>query len=374
MRARRGARVAAPLATTVAALLVAFAILEGVVVRWVLPAPDVPEVELRDGVLRYRPGQTGVWRVGDDVAAPFRINAQGWNSGHARYRAARTPGRRRIAVVGDSYVAALQVAPEASFAEVLERELGADRAEVYRFGMDGAPLSQHLHVLEREVLAYAPDDVVILLVHNDFVESFRRHPGRYTRSFMVLDLAGDGIREVPPAPYRETWVDPLRRLALARYFLYRRKLTYAPPVLALKAALFGAPEAADAGYVANVAPNEIVRHRAEIAVAVDHLFGRLAALARRRDLRLLLVMDAVRATITTPGADDQGAAELNVLAARLARRHGLALFDLHETFRGDWEVRHAPFGFATDGHWNAAAHRLVGRAVAARLAGAAPSR
>jgi hypothetical protein len=59
------------------------------------------------------------------------------------------------------------------FPEVIERELtrAGVAAEVLRFGMDGAPLSQYLHVLRHEVRAFKPDVVLVQLIHNDFDES-----------------------------------------------------------------------------------------------------------------------------------------------------------------------------------------------------------
>ena len=72
--------------------------------------------------------------------------------------------------------------------EDIERQLRAKghKAEVYQFGMDGAPLSQYLHVLRREVVKYQPDIVVVPLTHNDFDESYRFLKTRYASSFMKL--------------------------------------------------------------------------------------------------------------------------------------------------------------------------------------------
>jgi hypothetical protein len=69
---------------------------------------------------------------------------------------------------------------------VIERELtGAGvAAEVLRFGMDGAPLSQYLHLLRREVRAFKPDVVLVQLIHNDFDESYRFLETRYASSFL----------------------------------------------------------------------------------------------------------------------------------------------------------------------------------------------
>ncbi len=58
---------------------------------------------------------------------------------------------------------------------MIERELtrAGVTAEVLRFGMDGAPLSQYPHVLRRDVPAFKLDVVLVQLIHNDFDESYR---------------------------------------------------------------------------------------------------------------------------------------------------------------------------------------------------------
>ena len=81
------------------------------------------------------------------------INATGLELDQALLQRAKTPGVLRVAVIGDSYVHGSFVDSTEGFPEVIERQLNAAgvRAEVLRFGMDGAPLSQYLHMLRREV-------------------------------------------------------------------------------------------------------------------------------------------------------------------------------------------------------------------------------
>src|SRR5215510_341642 len=104
-------------ALVVGSLVFLVALCELVVFRFVLLASDVPANAFVDGLVRYAPSQAGIWRVRNEIAAPYAINAQGWNSGAGDYRIARTPGVRRIAVIGDSYVEAMQVAHDRSLAE-----------------------------------------------------------------------------------------------------------------------------------------------------------------------------------------------------------------------------------------------------------------
>jgi len=208
----------------IAASLV-FALLAGelVLFRFIFLPSDVPRNAFTDGVVRHAPQQTGITRLRDEFAAPFAINAQGWNSGVGDYRLARTPGVARIAIVGDSMVEAMQVAATASLAEQLGRRLGV-AAEVYRFAISGAPLSQYLWMIEREVARYAPDLVVVVLINNDFDESFRFKPGRYTSSFLKLKIADGRVTdEIPPTAYQPPWWDGLRFSATFRYLYYRQR-------------------------------------------------------------------------------------------------------------------------------------------------------
>src|SRR5918992_3967755 len=88
----------------IASLAVFLAFCEFVVFRFVWRASDAPRLEYVEGVIRYAPNQAGTWRVRDEIAAPYRINGQGWNSGVADYPRERRAATLRVAVIGDSYV------------------------------------------------------------------------------------------------------------------------------------------------------------------------------------------------------------------------------------------------------------------------------
>jgi hypothetical protein len=107
---------------------------------------------------------------------------------------------------------------------VIKRELtGAGvAAEVLRFGMDGAPLSQYLHLLRREVRAFKPDVVLVQLIHNDFDESYRFLETRYASSFLKIgfDQAGRPF-EIEPADSRPGMADRLRAFNTFRYLYYK---------------------------------------------------------------------------------------------------------------------------------------------------------
>lgn len=379
--------------------LALFAVVTEAAFRYVLPASDYPSVAFVDRVMRYQPNQRGVYRVRDEIAAPYRINAQGWNSRHAAYAADKPASVTRVAIVGDSFVEAFQVPYDRSLAEQLEDMPGA-RVEAYRFGISGAPFSQYVWMLEHAALAYRPDVVVVNLVHNDFDESVDPLPGRYTRSFMTL--AADGQRivgERQPEPYVPEVSHAMVESAALRYLRFNRQVTLgdiqrtlvayglmAPPpaspdigvLQALRPedlAPVGGPSAGAAGGLAgagasppplrpidaNIDLARVLSRPQRLTATIDYLVGRLAALQRARGFRLLLLMDGARQAIY----EDRGsyALRLNRLAAEAAQRHGVALIDLHPLFAAAWQRDRQRFDFVHDGHWNERGHGLAARAI-----------
>jgi hypothetical protein len=340
-----------------ASLLVFFLVCELVVFRFVLPASDMPENAFAEGVIRYAPEQTGVFRRGDEIEAPYRINEDGWNSGIADYREQRTPGAGRIAVVGDSYVEAFAVPFDSSFAELTQKDLRARGCpvEVYRFGISGAPFSQYLHVLQREALDFRPDWVVVSLIHNDFTESFEFKPGRYTSSFLKLSINGNRVnREISPQPYDPGPWDWLRFTATFRYLYYTEHLNFG----LIRDLVFGA---ATKNYQANIDVDATMARMHRIRLATDYLIGRMAAIAKAHGVKLLFVMDGDRQGIYD-GARDDGRARplaINRLVGELTKRHGVPFIDLHPHFARDWRQRRMHFEHAEDWHWNTVGHRLA---------------
>jgi lysophospholipase L1-like esterase len=272
----------------------------------------------------------------------------------------RRPGVVRVAVVGDSMVEALQVPHDRSMAERLAAELSHDRkpVEVYRFGISGAPLSQYLHMIEREVLLYRPDWIVVVLVHNDFDETFRFVQGRYTSSFLKLKVAeGKVVDEVQPTPWQPGAVDWVRRTAIGRYMYYRWQVH----IGAIRDLFLRSAQAATGRYEANIDVAAVLRQMPEVAAATDYLFARMAA-AQKGGTRLLLAMDGVRGALYSDSTSS--ALALNELSADLARKHGLEFIDLHPVFRAEWSVSRQPFEFVSDGHWNEHGHTIAAHAIA----------
>lgn len=176
--------------------------------------------------LRRQPGSTGRYVSGDYVSAPYRFNAAGWNNPH-EYVTSKPRGVKRVCIVGDSQVEALQVPTGQALFTVAEKLMSrADRAvEWYSFGASGWGTSQEYECIRRYVLDYHPDTVILLFMQNDPFDC-SPYIGDIEPYYVshVLGPSGELVLTYPEL-YEPSM---LRRLAsksaLVRYFMVQKQL------------------------------------------------------------------------------------------------------------------------------------------------------
>jgi hypothetical protein len=111
------------------------------------------------------PGAHGWYRR--EGVAYVRINHDGFRG--PDYPKRKPRGVVRVAVLGDSYVEAMQVPEDKTFTAVIGRELGncpllkSKSIEAMNFGVDGYGTAQELVTLRRKVWQYSPDIVVLAI-------------------------------------------------------------------------------------------------------------------------------------------------------------------------------------------------------------------
>ena len=346
--------------------------LELIVFRYVLPPDDLVENVSINGVVRYMPGTKAVFRHPDKRTSLVTINADGWNSSYPDYPTARTAGRQRIAVVGDSYVHGAFVNVDEGFPNMMEKELrtrGHD-VEVFRFGMDGAPLSQYLHMLRREVVAFKPDIVLVPLIHNDFDESYRFLKTRYASGFMKLRKAADGsIEEVPPGDFRYGAADALRGFRTFRYLYYKTNF-YLYAKSWVSRLFWGGTEDWRPEFVSSAVDIRKIADHESNRFFARYVLAEMKRLSAGHGFKLAFVMDGVReAVYAGKKASDYEVGRLNEIAAGLTGELDLPFLDLQETFAREFARTGSKFEYTYDWHWNAHANGLVARAAADLLAG-----
>jgi lysophospholipase L1-like esterase len=111
----------------------------------------------------------------------------------------RTPGTRRIAVLGDSQAWGDGVADDATFAARLDGE----GLEVLNFSSLGYGTDQQLLSLRHHAAAYRPDVVVVaVFVGNDLSDNLSRGTYQYPKPWFALEAGGrlrlEGVPVEPP--------------------------------------------------------------------------------------------------------------------------------------------------------------------------------
>ncbi|MBT4867964.1 MAG: SGNH/GDSL hydrolase family protein [Planctomycetaceae bacterium] len=150
-----------------------------------------PQIYARDQFVgtRLKADFEGIWTK--EGQAHFRINNAGFRDVDRSH--AKPEGTFRIAVLGDSYVEALQVPLEKAFWSVLETELancslsGQKKVEVMGFGVSGFGTGQQLLMLRQYVWDYDPDMVILLMCpRNDLADNSRQLTSNVVRPFFSL--------------------------------------------------------------------------------------------------------------------------------------------------------------------------------------------
>lgn len=173
------------LALAVAGVVVALAIAE-LALRFLIVRP-VFYIYDRYAGWTLNPGAAG-WQH-EEGTASLAINRGGLRGPEITLR--KPPGTIRIAVLGDSFTEAQQVAFESTFCAVMQRKLGEclrpGAVQVLDFGVDGYGTTQELVTLERRVWQFDPDAIVLAFFSgNDFRNNSVALEGDQCRPFFVV--------------------------------------------------------------------------------------------------------------------------------------------------------------------------------------------
>lgn len=282
------------------------------------------------------------------------------------------PGRPLVAVIGDSFVEALQVAAGQAFVARLARQQGFD-GSVYAFAKSGAPLSQYVAWLRYVCETYEPDAAIITVVGNDIDESY--FPLRPRDGFYHYRDGPDGRRQLVLSEYR---VGPLRALAyrssLARYLFFNLNLT--ATVRRLRLQWFAAANAAEhaatpstvtAEFVGNTAAKADPERLAASRRVIARFIADISAECVARD-KLAILIDGLRGAIYDPSAlasaerSYWGLMRRELIAA--AGDADIAVGDLQTPFVESYERDGERFEFPFDGHWSIKGHEVVAGALA----------
>lgn len=335
---------------TLPSLLGMFLILE-IIFTFIIPASQFPYYYydpdyhiLRFSTTEQREGQFTRGLLARQ-RTKWSINNVGWNSAVDFERSKHKP---RIAIIGDSYVEALQVDVGDSLVGQL-RKLVSPHFDVYGFGISGAPLSQYLQMTRYVRDRFDPDIIVINVVHNDFDESLcsvKRKVG-----MLCLEENGQDIREAPILAYQP---DPVFRLArhssTIRYLIGNMQVESRLKRLTSN-------KQKNAKYNANIDVDKAKSVNNSISKAIDYVVR--AIVLENNGKTVVFLMDAPRRDIYKGRMSESDVRWLNELLREKAAQFRIPFVDLSDEFTRVFEAEHVRFEWENDFHWNEKAHQVA---------------
>lgn len=352
------------IALSLFSLLIVLSLFEFLVFKFFLLPAEIPLLQetRAGGLIKYAPRQSGTWRIQNNIEAKYQINDQGWNSGLTDYPVERSDQLLRIAIIGDSYIEALQVPFDSSLAELIQKR--HPTLEVFRFGISGAPLSQYIRIYEAEVATYQPDMVIFNVVHNDFLESqLGTQDSLFSNSFYKWVLAEDGSFTTAPAQaYRRDWKSFLKQTNTYGYLVTRRQTSMESFRALLRFLSSKSKATKEIDFMANVPIQDLADPRIpQLANIFASEISRINSELRQTP-KILILLDGPR------GLNSEQC-KTNALSPRLvpvrdalkraSAAQNYSFLDLSEPFRRAECERGAALKIPNDGHWTQDAHNLV---------------
>ncbi len=317
--------------------------------------------------LLLEPTQRARW-VQAEFCTDIVVNRHGWHDREHSY--AKPPGVRRILLVGDSFIEAVQVPHAATVHRMLEDLLNGSRTpqryEVIGMGLPGTGTTTENVLIRKFGLAYSPDVVILnFFTLNDVSDNLfalARHPGR--PYFKV----NDGSLVLERAPQLRRGQRLTIGLRLQRLGIYHAMWTH------VLGRFYGRP---DLGSAFAVFSDSLPGY--ELAwVVTEATLRNVDKIVRAAGARFLVTVtppkeaiyqDELRALrVAFPGVPFDMEAVDKRLATVLSRAgidYHLLASDLRAASRRLGERLY----WSCDGHWTAAGHREAAVSIARKLWG-----
>lgn len=325
--------------------------------RFVIPASTPPHsyFDTKTKILRFdvagpRTGSTTIGSLAQQRSR-WRVNNMGWNS-QVDYTTGER-GKPLIAIIGDSFVQALDVDVQDSIASRLGEALNG-QYDVYSFAKGGAALSQYLHFSRYVNKNFHPDILVFNVVGNDFDESLC--DVSYPVGMMCLNDRKPEIQESEINPYvpsrLQRWA---RKSSLIRYVVFNLKIS---PAFRRADVLVQAQQQSAAD---DEAAEKLRRERIERST--DYILGKLAK--ENPDRTVVFMLDGPRQQIYAGELEQRDDFELwsNGLLRRKAEKYGFPFLDLTGPFSESFRRDGVKFESEFDYHWNAHGHDVAANAL-----------
>ena len=262
-----------------------------------------------------------------------------------------------IAVIGDSYVEAVQVPFEKTFFNILDESLG-NEYKVYSFGFSGAPLSQYLKWAEFAIQNFDVKYLIFNVVSNDFYESI--YEWKDSPGFHYFKKCDDDYKEY--CLYRENLNENsfqfLKESSFFSYLIYNLDLiNFVNNFQSLFKNLFDKDKSIK--YFSNVPYKVSNQKMSDSKLAINLFFKNLATLGMPKD-KIISIVDG-RFYSKKEEYKDSFFSQIREFFFIQSNINNYNYIDLSEEFDKDFNNNKRKFEFSRDSHWNELGHFIVGK-------------
>lgn len=310
-------------------------------------------------ILRFEPDQDFTFSLGTTFYQVVRkhINNYGFVS-DVDYVQGSKPD---VAVIGDSYVEALQV----DYWDSIMGRINAHNAGgAISLGVSGSPLSQYLVFAEYAMSEFQPQKLLFVIGGNDFDESLCQV--KFSPGYHCFDDEFNNIfvETTPVSGIRSSIREFLNVSALISYISVNAKIDMVDYLKRIAIAL-NLIEDLNPVYVANTNftnESEIVEKSIRV---VDLFLDEVHRIAG--DIPVLFVVDSDRGSMYDGKRYPESYFEqMRAYFINAASESGYEVVDMHPVFTQHYAKHEQRFEFPTDGHWNELGHELAFEAVSDR--------
>jgi hypothetical protein len=317
----------------------------------ILPTSDslmVQTVNAENPIIRFRESRDVTKQIGFNFqhVNVKHINNHGFAS-DKEFQNKELQTKPVIAVIGDSYVEALQVQNKDTFHAMLDEDL--ENYDIYPIGMSGSPLSQYLAFSKYAAEQFSPELYVFLIIANDFDESFKEV--RRAQGFHYFnEYGGLTLVEYEPSLLKRL----ARRSAFLGYLHLDLKIT---------------------AQLQRISPKEIKTNDTQLNARIEFLVKGRVAIDRFFDgvknisetSNVIILLDGDRNSIYSGLKQRDFNKPVNILFDELGALSKdiprVDVVDLHNIFQSDWASNNAKFNYDYDYHWNERGHAVAARAL-----------
>lgn len=302
--------------------------------------PMFPGLTERSALLgwEYIPGASANYKS-TEFDTDVKINSQGFRG--QTVQIPKPAGTKRIAALGDSFVAGLQVEEDQLLTSRLQNELRRQNSwEVLNFGVSGYGLDQKFLMLKERIWKFQPDVVLLFTTAND-VNDIRRN---------AILSGANGTLTFKSFPADNPFVKIAKRLLRKSHIANLIYVKYlAPP----REGGSGGPLEVQ---VAQGQKSEEIEKYMDLAKAIimaaDNETKKISA-------RLIVVLGADYVQSNPKYAQELPESDkINSQISEFAKRQNIEVIDLLPLFREKIAAGEKLF-FAQNQHWNENGHKLV---------------